>query len=525
VSSDPPGSFFVLSWFRGYCQLSKSLLISLLALAAVGAAPPDRARTASAEAATARRFAVLRNQPLPLIAFLRAMPKGGDLHNHLSGAIYAESYLRWAAEDNMCLATATMTLVVGTCDAAAGQPPVTAVLQNTTLYNQAIDAMSMRHWNPALNGHDHFFATFEKFGAVSTRTGDMIAEVSARAAAEHVSYLELMLTPARAAAARFAREIGWNPDFAALRQRLLAAGFRDAVAAEARQRFDAAEARQKELLRCVRLRSSESARATAGQGAEQPDPGCAVTIRYVAQVGRTGSPEVVFAQLLAGFELALIEPRVVSVNLVQPEDDPNAVANFTLQTSMLEFLHGQYPRVPISLHAGELTAGLVAPETLRFHIRQSIEKGHATRIGHGVSIMDEDDPFGLLRTMASRRVLVEIALTSTEQILGVRGPRHPLGLFLKYGVPVALVTDDAGVSRSTLTQEFVKAVEEHGVDYRTLKQMVRNSLEFAFVDAATKARLKSDLENDFRTFEHQAEPRAPNLEPRTPTPDARPRTP
>ena len=71
----------------------------------------------------------------------------------------------------------------------------------------------------------------------------------------------------------------------------------------------------------------------------------------------------------------------------------------------------------------------------------------------------------------------------------------------------------------------MKAVEEHGVDYRTLKQMVRNSLEFAFVDAATKARLKSDLENDFRTFEHQAEPRAPNLEPRTPTPDARPRTP
>jgi adenosine deaminase len=464
----------------------------------MGVAPQRGASPQSGEAATARRFAVLRNQPLPLIAFLRAMPKGGDLHNHLSGAIYAESYLRWAAEDNMCLATATMTLVVGTCDAAAGQPPVTAVLRNTTLYNQAIDAMSMRHWNPALNGHDHFFATFEKFGAASTRTGDMLAEVSTRAAAEHVSYLELMLTPARAAAARLARESGWNPDFAALRQRLLAAGFRDAVAAEARQRFDAAEARQKALLRC------------GGPGA---DAGCLVTLRYVAQVGRTAAPEVVFAQLLAGFELAGIEPRVVSVNLVQPEDDPNAVANFTLQMSMLEFLHGQYPRVPISLHAGELTAGLVAPEALRFHIRQSIEKGHAVRIGHGVSIMDEDDPFGLLRTMATRKVLVEIALTSTEQILGVRGRRHPLGLFLTYGVPVALVTDDAGVSRSTHTQEFVKAVEEHGVDYRTLKQMVRNSLEFAFVDAATKARLKSDLENAFRTFEQQAEPRTPNPEP------------
>ena len=62
------------------------------------------------------------------------------------------------------------------------------------LFNQAIDAMSMRHWDPSLNGHDHFFATFGKFGPTSSgRTGDMLAEVAARAAAEHVSYLELMV--------------------------------------------------------------------------------------------------------------------------------------------------------------------------------------------------------------------------------------------------------------------------------------------------------------------------------------------
>ena len=75
-------------------------------------------------------------------------------------------------------------------------------------------------------------------------------------------------------------------------------------------------------------------------------------------------------------------------------------------------------------------------------------------------------------------------------------------------MPVALVTDDAGVSRSTHTQEFAKAVEEQGVDYRTLKGMARNSLEFAFADAATKARLKSDLETAFRAFEQPG--RIPN---------------
>ena len=112
---------------------------------------------------------------------------------------------------------------------------------------------------------------------------------------------------------------------------------------------------------------------------------------------------------------------------------------------MLDFLHAQYPAVQITLHAGELTEGLVPPEALRFHIRESVRTGHASRIGHGAGVMYQDDPLALLREMASKRVLVEIALSSNDLILGVKGSRHPLRTYLKYGVPVALVTDDAGV--------------------------------------------------------------------------------
>src|SRR5437762_2947607 len=125
--------------------------------------------------------------------------------------------------------TAWTSLFVATAGSrlqpAAAQPPVTAVLRNATLFNQAIDAMSMRHWNPALNGHDHFFATFGKFGPPSDKTGDMIAEVVARAAAERISYLELMLTPDGGAAAQRGRAAGWDPDFGRQRDRLLAGGF------------------------------------------------------------------------------------------------------------------------------------------------------------------------------------------------------------------------------------------------------------------------------------------------------------
>jgi hypothetical protein len=489
-------------------RFARAVALGMSAAAALAAAQAPARAPASA---TARYFDSIANSPPLLLAFLTEMPKGGDLHNHLSGAVYAESYMQWAAADNLCFATATLSIVAGTCDAAAGRPPASAVLQNPTLYSQAIDAMSMRNWDRSLNGHDHFFNAFGKFGPPSNKTGDMLAEVSARAAAEHVSYLELMLTPDGGAAAARGVAAGWDPDLAKLRDTLLAAGFRDGVVGEVRKRLDEAEARRRDVLRC---------------GAADASPGCAVTIRYIAQVARAGTRESVFAQMLGGFETAGADPRVVSLNLVQPEDAPNAVRDFSLQMQMLEYLHGVYPAVPITLHAGELTEGLVPPEALRFHVGDSVRKGHARRIGHGVGVMYEDGAVDLLKEMASRKVLVEVALTSNDIILGVKGARHPLRTYLQYGVPAALVTDDAGVSRSTMTLEFRKAAEEQGLDYQTLKQLARNSLEFSFADAATKTRLRADLEAAFRTFEREprnvrprTENQEPNPEPRTLNPE------
>jgi adenosine deaminase len=487
----------------------RALAAALLAASELAAVQPQ---APAAEAATARYFSSIRAEPSHLLAFLNQMPKGGDLHNHLSGAIYAESYLRWAAEDNQCLATATMTIVDAPCDSSAGLPTVSEVLRNATLFNQAVDAMSMRHWNPALNGHDHFFAAFAKFGPPSDKTGHMLAEVAARAADERVSYLELMLTPNGAGAIARGRAAGFDPDFGRLRDRLIAGGFQEVVT-EARRRIDVAEARQRELLRCE---------------AADADPGCKVTIRYISQAGRAGVPEQVFAQLVAGFEMATQDPRFVGINLVQPEDDPNAVRDFSLQMRMIDFLHGKYPKVQIALHAGELVEGLVPPEALRFHIRDSVRIGHARRIGHGGGVMYEDDALELLREMAAKRILVEVALSSNDLILGIKGRRHPLAMYLKYGVPVALVTDDAGVARSSLTLEFRKAVEEQGIDYRTLKRMVQNSLEYSFADETTKSRLKAELGAALAAFERrmQASQRpTSNPERRTPNDSVQPLAP
>jgi hypothetical protein len=453
-----------------------------------------RAAGDPAEAATARKLAAIRNQPLALEAFLRQMPKGGDLHNHATGSIYAESYMRWAAQDQFCVIVATFTLAPGPCDEANGKLAASTVMQNSVLYNQTIDAWSMRTWPSGMNGHHHFFQAFARFGAIPrSRDGDMLAEITSHAAAEHVSYLELMLTPDGGVAARLGREAGWPggtpgpAEFGQFRQKLLASGWGE-VLERARQRLDAAEARRRDVLKC---------------GSIDADAGCLVTVRYISQVLRAGAPEEVFAQILAGFELSTNEPRIVGLNLVQPEDDPVALRDFSLHMSIIDFLRPLYPKAQITLHAGEISDGLVPPDALRFHIRESIRRGHAQRIGHGVDVMQEDDPYGLLREMAARRVLVEIALSSNDLILGVSGAHHPLRTYLQYGVPVALATDDYGVARSSHTLEWVKAVQEQSLDYLTIKRMVRNSIEYAFVDQPTKARLKQALENAFRQFEQQ----------------------
>jgi adenosine deaminase len=137
--------------------------------------------------------------------------------------------------------------------------------------------------------------------------------------------------------------------------------------------------------------------------------------------------------------------------------------------------------VHISLHAGELAPGLVPPDGLKFHIREAVELGHAERIGHGVDAMFESDPRALLKEMAEKHVMVEINLTSNDVILGVVPPHHPLPEYREAHVPVALSTDDEGVSRIDLTHEYVRAAMEYGLGYLDLKAMARTSIEHSFL--------------------------------------------
>lgn len=175
------------------------------------------------------------------------------------------------------------------------------------------------------------------------------------------------------------------------------------------------------------------------------------------------------------------------------------MADYRLHMKFVGFLHDLYPNVHITLHAGELASGLVPPDGLCCHIRLAVEEAHAERIGHGVDVMYENSPYDLLKEMAAKHVLVEINLTSNDVILGVTGKEHPFPIYRKFGVPVALSTDDEGVSRIDLTHEYVRAVETYGLTYADLKKMARSVLEHSFLPGASLWR-----DGDSNSFAHAA---------------------
>jgi len=455
---------------RAHCRQLIVLPLLVLFVSSLCAQAAQPVREVNAEASAARAFEEARKQgPVALRAFFYQMPKGADLHVHLTGAVYAESFIRAAGEDGLCVDPVKLAFskpVSGVCN--TDYVPAANVPQNQKLYDNLIDSFSMRTFVPKTgeSGHDHFFDTFEKFGGTNKRhVSEWVDEVASRAAAQNEQYLELMETPDFKPAAGLAIETGFHSNFAEYRDVLLAHGFRNSVPAVSAY-FDQIEAAHREHEHC---------------GQTNATPACKVEVRFIYQVLRGLPKEVVFAQILLGFEVAAVDPRVVGINLVQPEDCEVCMADYRLHMQMIDALHPLYPKVHISLHAGELEPGMVPPDGLSFHIRSAVEQGHAERIGHGVDVMYEDKPYELLKEMATRHVMVEINLTSNDVILNTKGDSHPFMLYRKYGVPVALSTDDEGVSRIDLTHEYVRAAVTYPLTYHDFKLMVRTGIEHSFL--------------------------------------------
>ncbi len=499
--------------WRVRCAAVAVLLVAPVA-ALAGPVPLDPAREASVGALVDQAKA----SPPTLRVLLRGMPKGGDLHNHLGGAIYVEDFLKWAGAKGFCVDATGLGVEPPPCPAERGIEHYAAT--NEFGFDRLVDAMSTRGWQRGVgqndvSGHTQFFSSFERFGKMGGETAEMLASVRRIAAGDNLSYLELdhntqtLMSVVRAAGDGPVAEADLAVQYAADAKAFAA------LIPKARAELDADEAASTKAMAC---------------GTAAAEPGCKVAVHYLFQALRALPPREVYRSLILGFMMADADPRFVGVNIVMPEDAYLARRDYRLHMAMIRFLGAKYPKVALSLHAGEVTLGLVPPADMKDHIAQAVDVG-AKRIGHGTGIAFEDHAEDTMARMAKEGIAVEINLTSNAVILGVKGADHPLNLYRAHGVPVVLATDDQGVLRSDMTNEYVRAVHEQGLGYSDLKTIARAGLHYSFVPGATlwadpaklvpvaacvdlatlscgkylaaneKARLEADLEQRFSQFE------------------------
>lgn len=145
--------------------------------------------------------------------------------------------------------------------------------------------------------------------------------------------------------------------------------------------------------------------------------------------------------------------------------------------------------LPITIHAGE---GESAE-----NIWQAAYHLHADRIGHGLTLSQHPV---LASRFRDRSIALELCPSSNREVVGFKDPQHPgtqacpaypLRPFITQGLPVTLCTDNPGISRTTLAQEYLAAARmtEGGLSLWETLALMRQSLVHAFLPTAERETL------------------------------------
>ena len=482
-------------------KLSSLLVALAFAAAPVAAKEPAGATRQANEAATARHYAALIAGAEPKLAeltmFFTQMPKGGDLHHHYSGAIYAEQYVDFLDKQGLCVNKQTYRIETNKEVIAAERAKPAKernCLSSAEVYadDHTWRELVQRWSNKDFDNHGAlqpppdrlFFQTFGYFGPVSNANfKEGLQELKKRAIAENVSYIETMfkMAPAVANAEFDARAWQLVNDDAALKIEL--------------NNWMETLARDPAFNKTLGDFVAKIDEAAAGIDDER------FTMRYQTYVLRLLNPSQVFSSMVGAFKAAAAGGKIVGVNIVGQESTAVSMRDYTLHMKMFGFLKSIYPNVKVAMHAGELAMGDVPPEGLKFHIDQALVVANADRIGHGIDLAHESNAIPIMRKMRQDDVPVEINLTSNAFINGLKGENHPITLYRKYGVPYVISTDDAGVTRHTLSNEYVLFASRYKPDYAEMKKTSYNSIRYAFLPETEKTRLTRQLDERFARFE------------------------
>lgn len=418
-----------------------------------------------------------------LTLFFSKMPKGGDLHNHYSGSIYAETYLDWVEDAGYWIDKNTFEIRKAKKDSSVS---VTKLRSDTKLYRKLLTLWSDKdyhdHYHLQLPPDASFFNTFTYFGPISQLYNEGLMILKERAIKENVSFIEIML-----------KSVGYSKLDKSFDEKIREATSDEAILSlfdELSSKIDADDAFKSTVYGFIKTIENDH------KGIDDDQ----FMMRYQTYASRNSSPSIVFSALYSAFKAVEQSDLLVGVNIVGAENGVVAILDYNLHMQMFAYLKNKFPGVNRALHAGELTLGMVRPKNLKFHISQAIHIADAQRIGHGVGLPYEEDAITLLREIKEKSV-VEICLTSNEFILGVKGNDHPYLIYSAYGVPMVICTDDSGVSRNNLTGEYVLLAARYKPSYKTVKEYVYNSIKYSFFSERDKDLLTNSLDVRFEKFE------------------------
>jgi adenosine deaminase len=196
-----------------------------------------------------------------------------------------------------------------------------------------------------------------------------------------------------------------------------------------------------------------------------------VRAALILQVGREEGIET--ASEIAEVALAHRGAGVVGVDLAGDE------ATYPARRFSRVFRQVGEQGLGVTVHAGEARGAESVVE--------AIEMLHAQRIGHGVSVIRDEEAVRLAR---QRGVTFEVCPTSNLQTRVVSSlALHPLPQMLHVGLRATVNTDDPSVCDTTLTDEYVVAVLEMGLTIGQIKRAILTAIEGSFQPRAERQRL------------------------------------
>ncbi len=465
----------------------------------------------------------IKQNKAKLRQFIADMPKGADLHNHLIGAVYAETIF-----DIACNAHLYANLSSGKLyESKPSEVDTVKLCEGMDDFHNVrmtlIDKWSIRDYQPykfPLGPDEYFFSLFGNFiaAAANKYLPEFVREIKIRAKEENVQYIETVgIAPSVPADAYLSDKYdSYHKAITEACERYNNAPQQTIqelrnILTEIFSIYDTAfNDKNSEIYKAVTNYSAENddilyspASGDAGKFDESDTEDNNVLVKLQGYADRNNPPLLVYCQLyIIHKAISLNSSSLVGCNIVAAENSENSMKYYKAHMVMFDVLNERFDsKVKIALHAGELTMGLVPPEHLTYHVTDAVKIANANRIGHGVDIVFEHDSHDLLEQMKIRDIPIEINLTSNEFILGVKDDSHPFNIYRESGVPIIISTDDPGILRTSITEEYTLAAYRYELSYDDIKNIISNSIKYSFLNETDKQAIRDAYDKKLEKFE------------------------